>query len=406
MKNQKNIFNRFRPNIRYLIWSLISGIALLLVCYFVDNLPYSFLSGPTIGQRVEQIKEYFKTTDDNIPEDLLFVNVAYDRQLVDVYDEFGFRKGNIDITDRQKLLQLLRKLQKSNYKYIVLDIAFPNDYKSDEDSLLFALINRMENIVVAKSERITLADVSLSAKARYSDYSTHIAETNFVKYDFIRKGEASLPYQMYIDLFGNKIQSFGPFYFFNGKLANKSVVLRHPVKLWNKFANFESKERAESQFYDLGADLLELDMDVSKMADNKIVVIGDFTENDIHDTYLGKISGPVINVNGFYALKNDNLSLPYWYILFLIGLYTITTYCIIAKIDILKHFTLFQKIKFVTVRYIISTLGLTTLFTVVAILVYWIFSLECNVLIPSIYFSFLLGLIKYRSFKRTNYSKL
>ena len=353
-----------------------------------------------MGQHIEQIKHYFNNEED-VPSDLLFVNVAYDRQLVDVFDEFGFPKGNIDITDRGKLLRLLENLRNSNYKYIVLDVAFSNEYASAEDSALFKLISSMDNIVIPKSENITLADSILYDKARYSDYSTYISETNFVKYEFIRNGETTLPYQLYLDLYGDKISHIGPFYFFNGQLANKSVILRHPIKLWNKFSD-KNVEMAESRYYNLGSEILDLDIDPADLAENKIVIIGDFTEHDIHDTYMGKISGPVINVNAYLSLKNNNLSIPSWYILFLIGLYMAISYCIIMNVKILKTIKLYDKIKFISIRVIISSLGLTSLLTVIAILIYLLFSLEFNILIPSIYFSVLLACSKYKYYKTSS----
>lgn len=380
--------------------SVASALVLFFSCYFIDNLSYSFLGEATIGQHIEQIKQFFNSDSESIPEDLLLINVAYDRQLVDLYDEFGFPKGNIDITDRTKLLTLLSKLKCSNYKCVVLDVVFPDQYSTEEDASLFNLISSMHDIIIPKSRNITLADPRLTEKARYSDYSTHISETNFVKYEFIRDNEVTLPYQLYLTLYGNEILSWGPFYFFNGKLANKSVVLRHPIKLWNKYSSADGNEQmAENQYFDLGSDILDLDLNIDDIADNKIIVIGDFTENDIHDTYLGKIAGPIINLNAFYALKNDNLSLPYSFIVFLLLLYAVITFCIIKRISIFKILSLHIRIKSKTIGFVFSSLGVTALLTVVAVILYTLFSLECNILIPSIYFSILLALINYKYYR-------
>ena len=54
-------------------------MVLFLLCYFVDNLPYSFVGDATLGQHFEQLKQYFQSPKEDIPEDLLLVNVAYDR---------------------------------------------------------------------------------------------------------------------------------------------------------------------------------------------------------------------------------------------------------------------------------------------------------------------------------------
>ena len=50
----------------------------------------------------------------------MFVNVAYDKEFVEATDEYGLPVGQTQITDRQKLLQLLQELKRRNdYKYIL-----------------------------------------------------------------------------------------------------------------------------------------------------------------------------------------------------------------------------------------------------------------------------------------------
>ena len=439
-------FKRFISNRKAVALSVVNAIAIFLLCYFVDNLPYSFVGDATVAQQIEQVKLLFFQPEDTIPSDLLLINTAYDRQLVDVNDEFGMYKGNIDITDRAKLLELLEQLKKSRYKYIILDIIFSEEYETPEDSALFSLIASMPNIVIPKSNDIKLATPQLAAKAKYSDYSVHIKEYNFVKYEFVRDHESTLPYKVYSDLYGDNLRSFGPFYFFNGKLANKSVVLRHPVKLWNKYAgsedndlesedndlesenfnlefednniepedndfetddiNIESDDNdlesdgnyqmGDFMYFNLGSEIIDVNEDVSDLADGKIVVIGDFTEDDLHDTYLGKISGPIINLNAFYALQNDDLSIPYWYIAFILLLYFTISYFIIKRISLFKNVIVIQNVKSKVIRYVASTLGISALLYLVAVIIYVCFNLECNILVPSIYFAVLLALVKYK----------
>ena len=64
-----------------------------------------------------------RTIDKN--EDALFVNVAYDKQLIERHDNYGMTVGDVDITDRTKLCSFLKMLQKADsYKYIFLDVRF------------------------------------------------------------------------------------------------------------------------------------------------------------------------------------------------------------------------------------------------------------------------------------------
>ena len=389
-----------RNNRLALLWSVLSAIGLFLVCYFVDNVPYSFVNSATVGQHIEQLRQLLKGEDDPVPDELFLINVAYDRELTTAYDDNGFEIGNIDVTDRKKLIRLLRKLKEADYNYIMLDVALDDKYTTADDKELADLILSMPNVILPKSSDYKLVDKRLNERARYSDYSVHIAEYNFVKYDFLRENENTMAYQLYQDLTGNKIERKGPFYFFNGNLANKSVVLRHPVKLWNKFREkAPESEYASLEMYNMGVDLLDIDANFGLLANKKIVVIGDFTDNDLHDTYLGKIAGPIININAYYALANDNLSLPWWYILFLLVLYFSISFCIMRRIPFFERVGLLRKIKSKLIRFFFSLVGVTTLLTIIGVLVYLIFSLEFNILIPSIYFSILLALVNYKNYR-------
>lgn len=397
MMTFKNISHKIKHHKRSLIISAINAVVVFVLCYSVDNLPYSFVGDATLGQRFEQFKQLFSQKDDEIPSELLLINVAYDRELVEINDEFGLPKGNIDITNRCKLIELLSRLNDSDYKYIILDVSFSNEHHTPQDSALFSLIRNMDRIVVAKSETIQIADSILFKKARYSDYSTHISESNFVKYEYIRNGEPALPYQVYLDLHGSKIRSFAGFHFFQGRLANKSIVLRHPIKLWNKFNTVSDNTFiAEPQYYNLGSDILDIGIDISSLAKNKIVVIGDFTENDLHDTYLGKIAGPIININAFYALVNDNLSIPYTEIGVLFLLYFAISFVIMKGISIKTLLPFVKNIKSKTFDFLLSFIGLSFVLTIIALLWYIMFGLDINILIPSLYFSIFGIIIKYR----------
>lgn len=377
-----------------IILSIISAIALLALCYIVNNLSYSITDGANIGQRIEQLKMMSSDTEDSIPDELCLINVAYDRQLIPLIDSIQGPKGNIDITDRDKLVRLLNELKTTNYKYIVLDVAFEKGYDSPADSVLFPLIASMDKIVVSKSNSKPIASDLLLPKLSSTDYSIHIAESNFVKYDYIRNGQPTLPYRMYLDLHGNPISSHGGVYFFNGHPAYKSVVLRHPVRLEDPLKpDSDANYAAEQKYYNLGVDFLDPDFDISRAVDGKIVVIGDFTENDFHDTYLGRISGPIININAYYALVNDNLSIPYSLIIFLFLFYALLSYCIIRRVSVFKSLPVIKHITSKTIRLIISFISVTTLMAIVSALLYIFFNLDLNITIPSLYFSLLITIV-------------
>lgn len=162
------------------LWfSAINAILLLLVCYFADNLKYSILSGPSIGQRIEQFREVAGITKDNIPEDYVFINIAYDRQLIPFLDEYELPQGNIDITDREKLTAFIQRLGNA-HKFVLMDVLLSDRYQSDADSILPRTLLNTDRISVARSVSADLIDRGLVEKAGYTDYSIDILINTFL----------------------------------------------------------------------------------------------------------------------------------------------------------------------------------------------------------------------------------
>jgi hypothetical protein len=142
-------------------FSIINALLLLSVCYFADNLRYSILAGPSVGQRIEQFREVVGLAEDTLLEDYVLVNIAYDRQLVPIYDEYGFSKGVIDITDREKLVDFLNQLN-NNHRYVLFDVLLSNKYQSENDSLLTASLLATERISISRSATTDLIETDVA----------------------------------------------------------------------------------------------------------------------------------------------------------------------------------------------------------------------------------------------------
>lgn len=381
--------------LRDLGWSVLNAIVILLVCYLTDNWSLSVLTGPSTGQRIEQFREYTGLAKEPETDEYFFVNIAYDKELVPVYDEYDFPKGEIDVTNRERLNDFLSQLDDS-HKYVIFDVLLSKDFASTNDSALIETILNTDRIVVAHSEKATFPDNRLLEKSGFTDYSTNILETNFVKYEFLKNDSNTIASKAYRDLTnGVQVNKLGPFYFKNGHLQWKAMTLRFPIKLWDsslgKHKKFEYSFN-EDKIYNLGSEILDLDMNVPELVKDKIVVIGDFTEDDIHDTYTGKIAGPVINVNALEALLNNELEIPWWLIGTLFGLYTVITYFLLRNIQI---FNILKRLKLDKpfIRTLISFIGFSAFFGLVAGIIYISSGNDINVLIPAVWFTFLRWLI-------------
>lgn len=414
MKILEKIKSYIKAHRKHLTASLIAGLALFLACYFMDNCPYSF-GGPTSGQIVERIKntlaqnsDYFRRlwpVEQELPDELLLVNIAYDNELAEHYDETGFFPvGTVSITDRSKLLWLLDNLKDADYKYIVLDIMLGHKYHSDADSALFGLIASMPNIVTAKAPDNIAADTILAAKACDAHYSINYWENNFVKYEFLDGDNNSMPYRVYTDLHDKKFCHGCGFYFFNGRLANRSIVLPLPYKLW---ADIEADDTnidygSQASYYNLGYDFIEGGMDVASAARDKIVIVGDFAGvNDMHETYLGNIAGPVLHLNAYYALVNDKASLPWLFVLLYILITAAATYWLLerkpfVRLDLNKIKWHFLRFLVLIMGFVLSLLGTGVAITVIAAIIYILFGIDINLLVPTFYFTVLISYIDYK----------
>ena len=170
----------------------------------------------------------------------------------------------------------------------------------------------------------------------------------------------------------------------------ESDSLRFPIKLWNSHS-VEETELQEKKILNLGADILDLGVDIPSLVRNKIVVIGDFSEDDIHDTYIGKVAGPVININALEALRNNELEIPWTLIVFLMVLYTIVCYLTIRQPMSTNKFLEKLHMNTPLVRYLLSFVGFSFLFSLIGGGIYLMSGMDINIILPALWFTLLRG---------------
>ena len=167
--------------IRKTIAAITLASLVILVSYLSTNLDISLSGEREVLKYWRVFKDWaFSGRESEIPNDVIFINVANDKQLVDINDEFGIPVGNAPITDRNKLAQLLEILDScGTYKYIMLDVFFEEGYQTSKDSSLFPKIANMRDIVIPKHRDGLLASGVPDNKAAFSDYSTSVIENDF-----------------------------------------------------------------------------------------------------------------------------------------------------------------------------------------------------------------------------------
>lgn len=336
------------------LWLLVTAFCmtgiLLAICYIYDNIPHSLFGSANVAQRYEVIKAAIFGTEDKIPDDVFLINTAHDRELIDYYDpsQPEFPAGNTDITNRRSLITLFEKLAANpTYKYILCDIRFePNKDKPERNDSLYEAIARTPRIVIPMHEGKEPTDRRLLDKAGYCDYSVNFVESNFVKYEFYKNGHQSMPLKAYEDLTGHTIEPHGLIYTAGSHLCRKCVELKFPIRIYSEGnASADGLDLSAANgiisgttriCYNLGSDILQMDMDLAEKAKDRIIVIGDYSGGDNHTTYVGDMPGAIINYNALYALLQGDHIVHYTEILMLFSLYFLIT------VYILRGRTVFQ----------------------------------------------------------------
>lgn len=379
------------------IISLFNVIVLLFLSYLLNN--QAVFTGEDLNKYawMELIEERLGLSKGvKKSNEAVFVNVAYDKQLIERHDNYGMTIGNADITDRAKLFSFLKLLQMTDtYKYIFMDVRFEKGFDSPEDSALFAQIKNMRNIVVATHSDIELLDSSLSFKTALNDYSATIVETNFVRYEYLKNEKPSMALYAYQDLTGNTIDKYFCFYTCNHRLCYKSLFVKMPIENWSEFSDQQTK-----MYYNLGNDLLDSysDKDIAQLTRGKYVVIGDMVE-DMHDTYSGIKPGSVITYHAFIALMKGEHFVRYGLMCFLAILYFVISLSLFEQNSLLERIPYIKRSHSKFIHFCASFFEYSLLLLVVMVILNMLFGIAISILLPSLYFAIQKTVIKYKNEK-------
>lgn len=346
------------------IAALIS-VAVLIVCYVFENSSLPRPDELKVLRRIDRWKQVSGQGGDNIPDSLLFVNVCFDKQLVDYYED-GFPVGQYVITDRGKLLQFLTIASQSDaYRYIMLDVFFEQGLSSGSDSALFSLIASMPRLVVATHENATLQDSIIASKCALADYTTTFKMSKFSRFQYLHGSQQTMPLRMYEDLHGSTIKKHGLIYSDNGHLCHNALTLKMPIRMTGTYMDSDTLLREKNYLY-LGADMLAADsiVPVADMIRNKIVVVGDYA-NDRHETYTGSQPGSVICMNAYNAICRHDHYARWWFVLFLFVLYGSIAFLR------MRGFVMTKFIRWMPLRVVAQLFSVPTLFLVVSFLAYF-----------------------------------
>lgn len=409
---------------RHILFSALSAVALTVLCYFTNNLP--IFTGEDLHQHLitQKICEWLGFEIETNNNDALFINVSFDKELVPAMsNDINLQKtqlGFTEITDRKKLYLFLKCLNESqNYKYVILDVRFCEEDKSEYDDSLFNLIESMDRIVIPTHDNMKLASQGLEQKSALAHYYSTIIETNFVRYEYTRDSIRYIPTKVYEDLYPQKkFQKYGwgrfSIYVSDGHLVNNSCFISFDSKRFNHMPDTYRKWKTSTifteEYYQLGFDFINNLLDgtntqeetiksIASVSEGRYIFIGDF-QHDSHDTYMGLKPGCVILYRALKSLEEGKhiVSLSHQAIWFMI--YFLITFLMIKRkptfrtIPLIKDFNNNKLLCF-----IIDLASFSTFLFFCGSVEYVLNGSVHSLIIPVLYFSFIHLIIQYKEYK-------
>lgn len=330
------------------------------------------------------VKEYFLHTLPRADDDsVLFINVAFDKQLVDVTDDFGDTIGKSVITDRAVLAHLLGIARQADYKFLVLDVRFEEGMETPDDSILWSRMSSLPHFAFSThAEMATCAPDSLKGVQALADYGATLT-TGFTRWQYLQSDVESMPLRIYSTVDGSTIQRKGILYFDQGRLCYNSLFIPLSADVLEM-----EKPGGELRYPLAGGDLFRLNTDeeIAAMMKGKIVVIGDYN-NDVHDTYIGSVPGPVL-INQAYSQLHQGRHLVKWtYVCFLLVLFFAISCAILASGSLINRIPFMQRHPILGL--LASFIGWEIILSAVSLILYLVASVNFNTLVPSAAFTVL-----------------
>ena len=368
--------------------------ALILIYFTFQLLNQPFLHGNEMP--LFQGAAYFKNIILNIEDkpakkDFMFIDVAYDKQLIDKLDTNGFPVGKQPIIDRKKLARFFNILNRkpNNQKYVICDIFFADPAQPDDcigdtispDVQLKAELAKMKNVVLSyhfKNDSDSLdLPIFLDAPRGIADYTT--TNNTFLKFNLLHRDTIkSSPLLMYEYLHQQKLKKKNGFYWLNNRRILKSFIVDFRIRNYDLFiANDHYKVD------NLDALLTLDDKDVLAHVKDRIIIIGDF-QTDKHETIYGETVGPLILLNTYLALVNgDNVITP----LFLLFLFV----CFFGiSVMVFYPSNLFEKwlvktFEHTQFKHAITVLSYMSILIATSLLSFFLFNTHLSILLLTIY---------------------
>jgi len=144
----------------------------------------------------------------------------------------------------------------------------------------------------------------------------------------------------------------------------------------------------------LGEFLSLPDSEIIKTTKNRIILIGDFLERDLHNTVVGKMGGTLVLLNVFLSLVYGDNLIDIWFFVILFVGYFIISLKLFMKNNLtdIKIFSKLKKYKFIT--FLLDILGYLAYLSILVVTIYFIYNIYISIVLVIVYIKLLEWIIK------------
>ena len=329
-------------------FSMLHGIWMLVLSVLINTSSISHWDDQEVASFFHFLKHNVIGIEESFNEqEFLFIDVSKSNELVKAYNEAGFEVGNQDITNRKSLAELFAIINEQNlHRQILCDILF--ELNSPNDSILKTEIEQTQRLLVSSYHAgDSLLKPRFNVPYSASDYED---QGSFFKYEMYHKSHKSTALTLLDE--NNDIEPPNAFDLVkreDGWWFNKFVV-DFRIRPFHYTANKAISEVSEnSEIHRINIVDLEpflglcrtMNMVGNKeffveMMEKKLIVLGDFSDRDIHSTITGDLAGPLILINAYLSLKAGENKVHIVMILFLLLSFSTVSYIIFKEGDVLE----------------------------------------------------------------------
>ncbi len=376
--------------------SLLNAFFMVWLTFLLLSLPQSLPDEYFLVQTSGVLKRMVLQWEDKLDTSrYLFVNVCWDKELIPHFDPQipEYPVGNEPITDRKKLAELLEALQQyPEYQALLFDINFKG--KTEHDSLLASHINRMPRMSVSyhrdENDKPDYPDIPIKKKVGLSDIEK-VWDLSF-KYkifynDSLRTTALALFEEIYPTKKYKKANNFLRLGKINDDWVLNSFILDYRLRAFH-YNNNKCPKLILGEWLTLAKDSTgKVSEEFKKLVKNRIIIVGDFEDRDIHETIYGKIPGPLILVNALLALEARDNIINWQFLLFLTFMYGLISYiCFSTNVSLRQMIRIYIFRKSVEKESILESLPTFMIyFSTISVLSYFVFSIHIGVLVLAFY---------------------